>query len=627
MRISPVKSVLRHIDISSVSKQVRRETRNREAHYPPVGVYRWWARRSASSFNAIIDAFSRDFPGRTLIADPFAGGGVIPLAAILGNNCIYAQEVNPWAVEGMARMLSLPSGSTIGAAAEKLYGLVKPTLDRAYATTLSDGTTGVIGHTFRVATAACSRCHERAPMYPHALVSLLFRKELNRSEAILACPAGHLFEGLIGRPNNCKCCGLKTDPEVSYTKGRITTCLKCGNSEKLADRVRNGSWSWEVVLVERWAQRRRELARPTVPEKTQADNYQWSPSLGLGPILPGRETRVLLRHGFQRWEDLYPSRQRVVLETLLNLIPCVSSESDVIDALRWAVCGAAEMGGLVSRWDRFYLKSYGTMAGHRFNFTTFTAEPNVWGADGRKVGPVCRRLSMLVKASDWLSRRVGRKLRVEGPLAVATRRTGMSKKTDARLVFGNSARMLLRNKTVDFVLTDPPYHDDVQYDDLSRPLRSWFGLPTVRPIGDAVPNGTIGGSRATDGYRKIITEVFSEVHRVLRPEGRLILSYANRDPRAWTDLFNALQEAGFRALGHIAVLSENDNDLPKRNVRACRLDLIMELVPATSRGVTAFVLKSWPRNAEGSYLKTVGEAFMGVGNLSDGWEAGFIKSL
>ena len=521
MTLFPLESVLRHIDVRSVNKNVRRETRNREAYYPPVGVYRWWARRSTSSFRSIIDAFNRDHPGRFLIADPFAGGGVIPLAGILEGHRVYAQEVNPWAIQGLAMMLSLPSGDSIRASAEKLYALAKPTLDRAYSTTLSDGAPGVIGHTFRVATACCSCCHERSAMYPHALVSLLSRKEHKRREAVLACPSGHLFNGVIGRQNNCEYCGLKTNPDQSYTRQRITKCFKCGHSDKLADRAQSGSWRWEVVLVERLAEHRREIATPTTREKIQADNDQWTPCLELGHILPGRETRVLLRHGFRRWEDLYPDRQRALLERLLDIIPLASSDADVAKALRWAVCGAAELAGLVSRWDRYYLKSYGSMAGHRFNFTTFTAEQNIWGLETWSRGPVSKRLAMLAKASDWLSERMGRKLRIDGPRQASERRKAMPNAVDARLVIGNSARMPLRNNCVDLVLTDPPYHDDVQYDDLSRPLRSWMGLSVERPVGDAVPNGSNTDGRAADGYRETITEVFSEARKILRANGRL----------------------------------------------------------------------------------------------------------
>jgi adenine-specific DNA methylase len=463
-------------------------------------------------------------------------------------------------------------------------------------------------------------------MYPHALVSLLSRKELRKNHAILACPAGHLFNGLIGRQNRCEICGLKTDPEQIYTRGRFTTCIKCGHNDKLTDRALGGSWRWEVVLVERLAQHRRELAIPSAAEKDQAENDQWVPHRGLGSILSGRETQVLLRHGFRRWEDLYPARQRVVLETLFGIIPLASSDANVAEALRWAVGGAVEMAGLLSRWDRYYLKSYGSMAGHRFNFTTFTAEQNVWGLNTWGRGPVPKRLAMFAKASDWLSGRLGRKLKIEGPLKGAERRTVMSKATDVRLVLGSSERMPITNNCTDLVLTDPPYHDDVQYDDLSRPLRSWIGLPVERLFGDAVPNGSSAGGRQADGYREIITDVFSEARRILRQDGRLILSYANRDPLAWVDLFIALQNAGFRALGRLAVQSENDTDFPKRRVRACQLDLIMELLPAPSRVVKEFAPRAWPRTKEGNYLRIIGRTFMRVGNLPDGWEVRFIRS-
>ena len=41
--------------------------------------------------------------------------------------------------------------------------------------------------------AECTGCGQRARMFPHALVSLLARKERGESCAWLACRNGHLF--------------------------------------------------------------------------------------------------------------------------------------------------------------------------------------------------------------------------------------------------------------------------------------------------------------------------------------------------------------------------------------------------------------------------------------------------
>ena len=90
-----IRSPLRHFDAEAVSSRVRREVRNREVHLPPVSTYRWWARRTEAVNGSIIDAVSADRPGRMVVSDPFAGGGVIPLAAVMRGHSVYAQDLKP----------------------------------------------------------------------------------------------------------------------------------------------------------------------------------------------------------------------------------------------------------------------------------------------------------------------------------------------------------------------------------------------------------------------------------------------------------------------------------------------------------------------------------------------------
>ncbi len=108
-------SPLRHLDPTDINVRVRREVRNREVHMPPVSTYRWWARRTESVNGAIIDAVNRDHPGRLVVSDPFAGGGVIPLAAVIRGHRVYARDINPWAATGLSAMLSLPDAEALRA--------------------------------------------------------------------------------------------------------------------------------------------------------------------------------------------------------------------------------------------------------------------------------------------------------------------------------------------------------------------------------------------------------------------------------------------------------------------------------------------------------------------------------
>lgn len=97
-----VRSPLRHINTGAVDAAARMEARNREVYLPPVSAYRWWARRTEAINGAILEALSKDEPGRMVVVDPFAGGGVIPLASVLRGHWTYAQDLNPWAATGLA---------------------------------------------------------------------------------------------------------------------------------------------------------------------------------------------------------------------------------------------------------------------------------------------------------------------------------------------------------------------------------------------------------------------------------------------------------------------------------------------------------------------------------------------
>lgn len=629
--VCPILSPLRHLDANEISSRVRREVRNREVHLPPVSTYRWWARRTESVNGSIIDAVSRDHSGRMVVSDPFAGGGVIPLAAVMRGHKVYAQDLNPWAASGLAAMLGLPDPDDLRAGIAALTQRVVTPVQAAYGTLLSDGSLGHISHTFRVAVGECRACGLPQRLFPHALVSLLSRVERNKPEAFLACPNGHLFQGVRNGIQTCPTCSAATDPSAAYTPRRIVTC-PCGHQDRLEARA-SGGFNWEVVLVERAGNGRRELGVPTVGELDAARADYAHPTRNLGPIPAGQETSVLLRHGFSQWEDLYPRRQRAMVENLLQLTEECSKDQAVVAALKLAVLGSTEMAGHLSRWDRYYLKSYESMAGHRFNFTTLAAEPNVWGTTVSGRGTTLRRLIQLVKAAEWLQQKTGRRLHVQGPVAAASASVQPLigedvdghpiDRPDALVVVGSSQRQLLPNASVDLVLTDPPYHDDVHYGELSLPLQAWAGLSQPDLTADAVVNRVTGQLVADGSYEALLASIFRESTRLLRDDGHLIFSYANRDPRAWVQLFEALQSAGLRTAGCTIVHSENETDNAKRGVRACTLDLLLDLVPLSSMPLDQHN-PTQESGAEQEFLAVVASYALRIGELSGAWQDDFI---
>jgi adenine-specific DNA methylase len=313
---------------------------------------------------------------------------------------------------------------------------------------------------------------------------------------------------------------------------------------------------------------------------------------------------------------------------MLALVAETSIDEPVRRALRLAVIGSTEMAGLLSRWDRFYLKSYEAMAGHRFNFATFVAEPNVWGATASGRGTVRRRLASFAKSSRWISAHVGRSLSVVGPFSVTSQAFGIPVGADVCIAEGSSERLALESHSVDLVLTDPPYHDDVEYDELSLPLRAWGGMAVNRLKSAASVNSAIDGRNRFAEYSALLGRIFAEVRRTLKDDGHLIFSYANREPAAWVALLSALESAGFTACGYLVVHAENETDVAKRGVRACNLDLLMDLVPRSA----SVRLEQWkpmspPVGAEEEFVSILGEAFLQVGSLPVGWKPRLIDLL
>jgi putative DNA methylase len=590
---TPVQSPFRHISADEVSVRARAEARNREISLPPVSVYRWWARRTTAVVSALIEAAEKDSTSESLlIVDPFAGGGTIPLASVQRGHRTFAQDINPWAAAGLRTVLSLPPAEEIRDLAAVLAHRLAPRLAAAYGTTV-EGELGVISHTFRVATAECPTCHDEIVLFPHALVSLKQRKERGDTAAFVACRFGHLSDGRSDRQSRCSTCSTTVTPTEAYTARRVVKCPSCSVAHKLMVLAAHKPWSWRVVLVERTSRGRRQLGVPTSAEIAAADSESWSPIRDLGTIKPSRETSVLLRHGFTRWQDLYPRRQRALLEELLGHVDAEAGDTNLGNAMRMAIVGSVEMAGLCSRWDRWYLKSYETMAGHRFNFTTFAAEPNVWGSPTSGRGTVLRRVDQLILAAEWAGKNLPK-----------------ASHGDITVREGSAATIDLADGEADVVLTDPPYHDDVNYADLSYLFRAWAGMSMIPLEGEAVPGAASGQT-----YGSLLTEIFTEVRRVLRPDGHFVFSFANRDPHAWQVLFESLSFAGFRAVGCEIFHSENEVDHSKRNVRACSLDLVLDLVPnAPSALVDFHAPRAAIQSPESEYLRVVANVFRSVGD-------------
>lgn len=150
------------------------------------------------------------------------------------------------------------------------------------------------------------------------------------------------------------------------------------------------------------------------------------------------------------------------------------------------------------------------------------------------------------------------------------------------LLHRDSRSLPVADHSVDFVVTDPPYYDSVQYSDLAAFFRVWL----ARLLPDEVnwtydESHSAGAAKATaedTPFMNVIAGIFLECGRVLkRTTGRMVFTFHNWDPNAWAELTIGLKRAGFRLMNAYVVISENPISVHIRNLRAIKHDTILVL--------------------------------------------------
>jgi putative DNA methylase len=130
----------------------------------------------------------------------------------------------------------------------------------------------------------------------------------------------------------------------------------------------------------------------------------------------------------------------------------------------------------------------------------------------------------------------------------------------ATVIRGSALELPMASGSLDAVITDPPYYDNVPYADISDFFFVWL----KRSIGKLYPEhfatsltpkrqeaiadpGRHGGDRvkAKQAYEQMMLRAFQEAYRVLKSGGQMTTVYAHKTTLGWSTLVEALRKAGF----------------------------------------------------------------------------------
>ena len=102
-------------------------------------------------------------------------------------------------------------------------------------------------------------------------------------------------------------------------------------------------------------------------------------------------------------------------------------------------------------------------------------------------------------------------------------------------------------KSVDFVITDPPYGGLVQYLDLSLIWLVWLQNYDKKYTPDLNSEITVKRGIVTrDIYKRRLQNAFVNIHKVLKDDGYLVITFHNKEMEEWNDFVNAVRNAGFK---------------------------------------------------------------------------------
>ena len=351
-------------------------------------------------------------------------------------------------------------------------------------------------------------------------------------------------------------------------------------------------------------------------------------------IPDGNKTAEPLRYGMPRWRDLFSPRQLLChgtgVEVFREMLDA-DREAGRLDEVRQAAYGylALTLDTLLNynnrsgRWDNTTGRVRSIFDRHDFAFVWSYAEmaPLVTGVGYdwaiEKTAKCIRELVALVRPEADGGRGGTADLLDQSDPRAAPDRPAPPPVT-ITCKSGDSLDHLAAG-SVDAVVMDPPYYDNVMYAELSDFFYVWLKRTAGRVFpelfrrrltdkdAEAVANpariraaaaGAGEGAAAGDGggarspargagaralagrdYQERMAAIFAECRRVLKPDGILTLMFTHKATGAWDALTAGLIEAGFAITASWPVHTEAGGSLHIRNKAAANSTVFLACRP------------------------------------------------
>lgn len=541
----------------------------------------------------------QSFDGFTVF-DPFLGSGTTAGEGHKLEFTVLGRDINPVAIEAVVTALGPMERQKLLEAFEILESSVGRRIRAFYRSRDSAGRNCDVLYHFWVMETKCLECERTMDLFPSYIVARNANPDQKPGVQVL-CPAcGEVFPGLR-RQNDVTCsfCSHRFDPHRGPANGKVAWCGHCQKEFSIlsAISVQNSRPRFRLYakLVLDCAGRKEYLRanaedlaayeRCTLElDHELRDGNIRLPNLDLAH---GFNTRQAMRYGFNSWRDFFNDRQLLSLGLLqrgIQQLPDAASRR----AMMTLFSGVLEFNNLFATY-----KGEGTGAvRHMFSHHILKPErtpieANIWGTAkssgsfstlfrGRILRALDYRLSPTeVKGKKGPSRICSQPF--SGRLESSWPTHGSFTPRGIYLSCGDSAKCELPDRSIDLVVTDPPFFDNVHYSELADFFFAWQQLDEV--AASEYRSTTRNVSEVQDSnaehFSKKLQAVFCECRRVLKDDGLLVFTYHHSRDDGWRSLTEAIFGAGFGVLNAHPVKAEMSVATPKSQAKEpIQLDII-----------------------------------------------------
>ena len=169
------------------------------------------------------------------------------------------------------------------------------------------------------------------------------------------------------------------------------------------------------------------------------------------------------------------------------------------------------------------------------------------------------------------------------------------------LVSLNSATsMLMPAESCDYIFTDPPFGDNLNYSELSFIWEAWLKVQTNNKT-EAIINPA--QEKGVLEYQQLMTECFKAYFAALKPNRWMTVEFHNSKNAVWNSIQESLQRAGF-IVADVRTLDKQQGSFKQVNsTSAVKQDLIISAYKPTEKFAKDFRLKAGTEATAWSFVR------------------------